>query len=189
MLLSGLGGNPGTAMPAEAGPTGRIARPPDVEESMTSIESSLDRLAGVAGRLNTETDALNLVIEAVERRLDSMNLGISYWDDALLEPEEDAGTGGDLRITRGWVLGYHKVGDEWRVAVKGVRVEEGYFENDLNCPYRNISTDKDPVPLLRASRSIRVQAAGRVQAVLDGLAERGRAYVATIGNAKKLVSE
>ena len=156
---------------------------------MTPIESSLDRLAGVAGHLNAESDALNRVIEAVEDRLASMNLGITYWDERLLDAEEEPVHDGDLRISYGSVLGYHKLSDGWRLAVRGVRVEEGYFENDLSCPYRNVTAHKEPVPLLQAPRSVRVEAAERIEAVLDGLTDRAKSYVTGIGAAKKLVSE
>lgn len=175
--------------PAEAGETYVHSAPQNVEESMPSIEESLDRLAGVAGRLNQETDTLNWVIEAVENRLQSMNLGVTCWDEALLDAEDEPGESTLTRYMHGWVVGHTKIDDRWRLAVKQVRTEDGYFEGDLNCPYRNVYDISEPKPLIRASRLVRVQAVGRLGELVERLAEQVTRYVEEIGQAKSLVTD
>lgn len=156
---------------------------------MASIEESLDRLAGLASRLNQETDTLNWAIEAVENRLESMNLGVTWWDQALLDAQDEPSDSTMTRFAQGWVLGHTKIADRWRLAVKRVRTEDGYFESDLNCPYHNIYDLSEPKPLIRASRLVRVQAVARLGHLVDTLAEQVTRYVEDIGQAKGLVTD
>lgn len=156
---------------------------------MNPIEESLDRLAVVAGRLNQETDTLNWVIEAVESRIQSMNLGVTAWDERLLNAESEPNDSGAVDRTRGWVVGHVKIKDAWRLAAKQVCVEHGFFEGDTSCPYRNEYDMAEPIPLLRASRVVRVEAVSRLEALLERLMKIAHSYVEHIDRVKSLVTD
>ena len=160
-----------------------------MEESIPSIKKSLDRLSSVAHRLNHETDALNWVIEDVGSQLQRMNLGVAVWDDTLLDAETEPSTEASLVRTRGWVVGHVKIKETWRLAVKQVRVEKGFLQDDPAFPFSNVYDVAEPIPLLRASRMIRVQAVRRLEPLLDLLAVTVDSYVDDITRAKSLVGD
>ena len=53
--------------------------------SRFAIQDSLSKLSELSEKLNTETDSLNEVIEHIDAQLAQMGVGVSVWDNELLE--------------------------------------------------------------------------------------------------------
>lgn len=124
------------------------------------IQSLAPSLAAKAARLNAASDTANQVLTNVERHLVDLNLGVEVWFDQPIDSTELEGDVGANSISKRVVqlLGFAKVVGKWSLAVKPMRLESGFFEGDMNCPFENKYSDGAPVSLLRASRAIRFAA-------------------------------
>ena len=152
---------------------------------MAPLLDSIRSLSEAATDLNEKTDELNDVFLEVEKRLADARVGVSIW---LADGEQllDQSSRRDGRYT-GWALGYAKIGSEWRLAAKRVagqevtssinRFEEPDVFEDL----------EDPVALVKAPRSVRVEAAAVLEQLVDQLTERVKLFAANIERAKELV--
>ena len=160
---------------------------------MVPINDSLSELSDLSKQLNTETDALNDVIEAVEARLAKMQVGVSVWDDTLLDKsvESTCAPGGSNRvgIAYGYVIGYVKLADGWRIASKAVKEVSGFYEGDSECPYADLEDESAPTPLLKAPRHVRVEAAGQLEALIVLLKRRVESFIQDIEKSKNLIEE
>ncbi len=56
------------------------------------------------------------------------------------------------------MLGFSRVNGKWCLSVKPIRWVDGFFENDTSAPFRNRYSGGEVVPLLQASRDLRLQA-------------------------------
>jgi hypothetical protein len=69
--------------------------------------------------------------------------------------------------------------------VKEKRVERGYWENDLDCPWEN-EYEGSAKLLLKSSRELRIKAAERLEDLLSALVERANEVIPTIQKAKQV---
>jgi hypothetical protein len=149
---------------------------------MAELKTSLERLAKLATRLNTETDQVNVLIDGVDEKLSKLSLGVSLW------LENEGGwplTVGDVageEPTYGEQLGYAKVGDKWRLAVRSVAFDYKTLGEDEG--YVDMRTIGEPKPLLEASRLARVEACGHLALLVDTLATKVEGFLQALEVAK-----
>ncbi len=130
---------------------------------------ALVSLSRLAEKLNQTTDSYTQSLTAVEKQLREMNLGVEIW----LEVAETAKSGSpDRETSLRKLLGYARLTDGWSLAVKNLRVERGYLQNDSERPWENIYDEDPPKSLLKASRDLRIAAAEHVPRLLETLETR-----------------
>lgn len=146
---------------------------------MAELKTSLERLETLATRLNNETDQVNALIARVEDRLTKLSLGVSIWLElegwpVLLDAVSSEPVCGEQ-------LGYSKVGDRWRIAVRTVFVHHRSVEGDDFLELRNVS---EPRPLLESSRVTRVEACAHLTLLVDELAKKVEGFLNALEIAK-----
>lgn len=161
---------------------------------MAPNKSSVDSLKKLAATLNQETEDLNKLIEDLESELDACRIGVSIWLDVVLDKrtsievfERRNGDHEEEQIREGWDLGYCKVGDKWRFAVKRIRSTSRDDTTDQFGLEESVWADVgNPVPLVQAPRVVRVQAASLLDQLLETLHNRVEGFVKDIQAAKNL---
>lgn len=152
------------------------------------IESSkqLTELSHLAEALNQETDAYSEALSQLEKKLRKMNLGIEAWV-TLTQKGVSGSPGRDSSLRT--MLGYAKTSDGWGFAVKDIRVESGFYENDESCPYENHYEQGDPKPLLKSSRELRTLAASRMAYLLNELRDQAATAIKALQEARDLADQ
>lgn len=150
---------------------------------MTPSESALEALARAASNLNKETDHLNEIISGLEKRLGEMKLGVSVWLDG--HPIEETEPSNNTSLS--YRVGYAKVGNEWRLAVKRIRRTWGFFEGELDQPFEEREIVGDPAPLANAPRSVRVHACGLLDELIEELTHKASYFTEIIAGARQLL--
>src|SRR5207249_3514221 len=115
-------------------------------------------LEDTASKLNDASDSVTTVLNAIEKRLASMNIGLEVWldDKPLKKTDPRFIDGDDDSATVHWTekrLGYARVDKKWCLAVKSVQMNGPNEEHDEPV---EVCTDGDPIPLAQASRGIRL---------------------------------
>jgi len=154
------------------------------------MRKNLDALAQTAATLNSKTDELNQVIADVEHELQDAGVGVTIWLRRLLEEStterryraDDDEQRWPIDVTFGWQLGFAKIDGEWRVAARQARIEDSHEGNES-------FEERPPVPLLKAPRIVRVEAAPLLEALVEALTERMKSYIAGIEQAKALAKD
>jgi hypothetical protein len=147
-----------------------------------AIQSLIPSLEAKAARLNAASDKANQILTNVERQLVDLNLGVEVWFDHPIHSTDLEGDVGATSTSKRVVqlLGFAKVLGKWSLAVKPMRLESGFFEGDMGCPFENRYSDGSPTFLLKASRSLRfaavevlpkflAQVEDRVDKILEGV--------------------
>jgi hypothetical protein len=147
----------------------------------------LSELARLAETLNEETDSYTDLLSELEKQLRQLNLGIECWVTLLEVAKSGSPNGRETYIRT--LLGYAKTDEGWGFATKEVRVERGYYQGDLDCPYENDYDESQPKPLLKSSRQLRLQAAQRLGDLLEALKSTGQSFLSSIQDAKKLAKQ
>jgi hypothetical protein len=147
--------------------------------------NSLAELSLLARNLNEQTDAYTESLTKLEKNLRQMNLGVEAW--VTLKETRMSGTPNRDTATR-TILGYAKTPDGWGFAVQDLRVENGFWEGDESCPWTNVYENEEPKLLLKASRELRILAAGRIGDLLEALKSGTKEAIMSIYKAR-LVTE
>jgi hypothetical protein len=147
--------------------------------TMTTIKESIAELQGLAHDLNSETEGLNETIQSVEQQLAASKIGVSAWlsNVWLGAPESHSTDGGGVHgwsPERAYRLGFTKIGDAWCIAVQRVPAPQ---------------TMDDPMPLTKAPRIIRVEAAPHLAALVHALSEKARDYIGGIQRAREYANK
>lgn len=156
-------------------------------EAMMAISDKLSKIKQRAASLSQKTDHLNATIEHIEKEL--LGSGVEFWwingpvlDVRMFNERDDDGNEVTERLSA--VLGYAKVNGEWRIAVQDQRHEwEGASTGWV------LLNSEDPVPLVRASRSIRIAAAEHLEAFLDAFDDAIANMEAKVDKANKLAAD
>ena len=130
----------------------------------------LQELSHLAKSLNEETDAFTNTLASLEKELKSYNLGVEAW--VPLSETSKSGTPtreSSVRV----LLGYAKLNEGWGFAIKQVRVERGYYQGDLDCPWESEYEEEEPKPLLKSSRDVRLQSATAIDSLLLEINRQG----------------
>jgi hypothetical protein len=129
---------------------------------------ALNGLAAISAQLNEKSDHLNKTIAKFNEKLTALNLGIEAWltDRPLKQAEfRDRSTATvGWRSAEAFLLGYARVEDEWQLAFKQATLNE-YHEDDGR-EWTEVSDSSTPIPLLKASRPIRMKAMGALESLL-----------------------
>jgi len=138
----------------------------DLDSAFTSLENS-------ASRFNSVSDTANRALADAEARLVGLNIGIEVWHQTGIEISLPTGRSGadDTRDHIIDVLGFARINGKWCFAVQKVRKTSGFFEGDLSCPYTDEFLESPPVPLLKQSRSVRINALKQLPAFLKQVNE------------------
>jgi hypothetical protein len=152
--------------------------------------AKISDLAPLAKKVNQKTDRINRTITALNEKLGKLNLGIEVWLDndsdfdkpLEAEPWSDEGS---MRTRSLSYLGYCRLGDKWQLAVKEVDEEHTVFEGE-DC-YEEVNPSY--IPLLQASRNIRLAALEKIPRLLDRLKDAGESVLETVEAAEKLAEE
>ncbi len=154
------------------------------------MRKTLDTLAETAAKLNSKTDELNQVISDVEHELQDAGLGMTLWLAHLLDasaterryrPDDDEQRW-PISVTQGWQLGFAKIDGQWRLSARYVRSEETADSVDA-------FEERQPVPLLKAPRLVRVEAAPLLETLVTVLTKRMNVYIRGIEQAKALAKD
>jgi hypothetical protein len=122
----------------------------------TQLPELLSELEDSARKLNAETANINSIIDSVEKRLITMNLGLEGW--VVLESRDI-----DRNNSVTTEIGFARLTNGWHLAVRVIKSEreEGEFEGDDDV-WRKIPDE--PKRLLDVGRDLRI-------AALDGLSK------------------
>ncbi len=149
----------------------------------------LKDLTPLSKRLNTASDELNEAIESIQRKINTLSLGVEVWlTDAQAELSHEILTDDDTRYARVQELGYGRFGDNWALLVRTADYELRRDESDGDWLYAN---PEHPLhvrvqPLLKTSRQIRVKAVDLIPGLVDALQRSATTVVDAVEKAKKL---
>ena len=158
---------------------------------MSPDKAKLTELSEVASQLNSESDSLNELFRVLDAELAEMKLGVSVWlnrqfagNETYIRPEEEMEEH-PLRRCDIYNLGYAKVGEEWHVCIRKIRMREILHSNEweVDCVLDSA------VPITQAPRVVRAEAAAHLDDLLDALMKKAGEYIANIQKAKKAVKK
>ena len=125
-----------------------------------NIDDFFPALEDQAARLNEASANANKTLAAIEKRIVALNIGFEVWLDEPIAIGAPAGSAGpfDISTTPIKALGIARIGGKWVLAVKPMKFVDGFYEGDTGSPYRNQYTDGEEIPVLSASRELRIAA-------------------------------
>lgn len=147
--------------------------------------SNIDKISQKAARLNEVSDILNEQLFCLERDLGDTHVGITAWLDNVLLSSRDEG-----RFKEGFQLGYAKVGGSWRIAARQVYMEKktgsdrSLDEWKIKVCMQKETVSDSPLsewkiqevthimPLVQASRIVRIEAVGHLGSLLKTLEQK-----------------
>jgi len=151
---------------------------------MTPSRESLDLLFSKASKLNEETENLNSIFLSLQDQLRAANVGVSAWiNSELIEPEDEMSEHGD-RYTDGWTVGYAKVGRDWCLAARTERWIYTLVEGGREYTDAELVTS-GPIELVRAPRSVRAEAAAKLDDLVQMITARVDQFLENIESAKR----
>ena len=139
-----------------------------MEENMVMEKARprLEKLAKLAPQLNEATDRYMDELRAIEAELRKMNLGITVElaqtlkESGYKKDYDENGEPTGARYYNAWCLGYERIEpDGWGFVVRSYEISSDPEEWE----------EQDVVPLLKASRDLRLAAAEQIPALLDKL--------------------
>ena len=148
---------------------------------MEKARSRLDNLSKLAPQLNKATDLYMDELNEIEEELQKLNLGIEIEDKVIQEGNRFTEVDANQELTgiffySAWRLGYGRkssrsMGREWCLFVREYTV---YSDDRGWC-------EEQPVPLLNASRDLRIAAADKIPALLEKIEEEVKRKIETLG--------
>jgi hypothetical protein len=146
---------------------------------MVPIDAALRELSFFSEQLNRETEVLNSLILDLEQRLAAAQIGVSVWLSESLLAENENGTS-----STGWLLGYGKLSEAWRILAKPVTRTWVPVYDDPG-EYSSRTEDRGAiVALANAPRIVRVEAAEHLEPLVNQIAEKVKGFIANIEKAK-----
>jgi hypothetical protein len=167
------------------------------EAAPTSVQmGDIKNLELISKRLNAVTDELNPQIEAIQKKFNTLGLGVESWVEgtplrtsvqfAFTERNHDDGSEVQHRTLRSYELGYGRLGDGWALLVRSVDyLQLRQSENDT-WVIADEGTEIDRKPLLRSSRDDRILAIQLIPKLVDRLQETAEEILKAVEQAKKL---
>ncbi len=149
---------------------------------MVPIDEALGELSSLSAQLNKETEVLNSLILDLEKRLAAAKVGVSIWLEALLAASEN-GTS-----STGWLLGYGKLGDAWRIVAKPItRTWFPIYDDPGEYSFRTENRG-EPVALSNAPRIVRVEAAEHLEPLVNEISTKVKGFIANIEKAAQFLN-
>lgn len=158
----------------------RVRAPQFPEGQEESKMANIKDLKDLASNLNEKSNQLNKDLEAIQRQINELNIGLEVWldDNALYQWDfQEEKCAGIMRI----LLGYYPVGDDWVLAVKTERESKG---EDGGPIFEDIQSSRKP--LLKASRQVRLAAVDRIPGLIALLKEEAEKALDRISKAEKM---
>lgn len=156
---------------------------------MAKAEAAMANLADLSKlskKLNAQSDEVNKILQDLEKKLVAMNLGISAWMPQSITLDSSQEIEGKLRFSYDSILGFGRYGNRDMLLVKKLRYCERRDENGEwgDCEVEQEST---PVPLLQASREIRIAALGQIEKLIGVLEYESVRVIEAIEEGRKTV--
>jgi len=165
---------------------------------MVEAKETLRKLSEKASKLNKQSDEINGIISAFENKLAEMNLGIEVWygdpdkdwfcnpnahhHGFTLSKEDDEDENGD-RFSYIAVLGYCKIGNSWRLAVREGNVKCTQVGED----FIETFTEAKRYTLSEASRIDRMNALGAMEWLFQAIENKADELLAKIEKGRQFV--
>ena len=151
---------------------------------------TINELSDLSRKLNQKSDKLNQVIVSINEKLAKLNIGVEAWfENSPIEPTDPYFADGDdeekWSMIDGTLLGYARVDDEFRLAVKGATLVEFDTKGSFHPDYYEITKSWNLRPLLDANRNIRAQAAEMLPRLLEVIKTKAEQLLRSIENAEK----
>ena len=148
-------------------------------EAMTDVNDIFKTLESQSKELNLAAEKANKLLEDTQRRLADLNTGIEVWCNWPLQEGEATGSSRPDKMQKqiSTYFGYAKVGGNWVLAIKDIREESGFYEEDTGQPFSNDFLARGPSPILEQSRTIRLKAAGILPKLLDRILKDQRTLI------------
>ncbi len=148
---------------------------------------TIKELSSLSKKLNEESNKLNSIISSINESLVKLNLGLEVWLTTPVVSDDwndyDEASDQVAPWCEATLLGCTRVEDQWQLAVQEatlVKLHDQYG-NEYNEP-RNSRT---PIPLLKASREVRLNAMSLLPMLLDELKRRGEELLQEIAKAEQ----
>ena len=142
----------------------RPSEPPERNAELRGrVSAAFEKLATCAPELNAVSDELAKPIHAINKALQTLNLGVAAWvtfDEQYCE--------GELLCVHS--IGYAKVAGRWGIAIRYEGTDSGGEPETHDWPFGD------------APRSLRLQALDHLPALLDELANTASKTAATLKN-------
>jgi hypothetical protein len=158
---------------------------------------TIQELSALAKKLNQKSDGINVSISTINAKLAKLNIGLEVWlgsgwsIDALKTDDWEEVNPNETNMLprkRNFAsLGYDIVEDAWQLTVK-FATETQHWDDDVRDVTTDIS-DVQYVPLLKASRELRIAALPLVPRLLDAIKARAEAVLNDIEAAAKAAEE
>jgi len=150
---------------------------------MNPTDVNLGLLCALGAELNELIEDLNKYIATFERKINAANLGVEVWLNSPINessPDPFHETAENQGHIYAWDLGYAKLDDGWHVAARQVTIKRFGVDRSV----WGTLEESEPIPLSTAPQSVRVEATGHFEGLVDALATRVRGWVARIEGAK-----
>ncbi|MBI2818333.1 MAG: hypothetical protein HYX72_15490 [Acidobacteria bacterium] len=138
--------------------------PTERESLSAKVQSSYQQLSAVAADLNSVSDELGKCIADLDAALKKLNLGVTKWVE--LRANDDPRTGDYW----GEELGYAKVGGKWGIALRKVRGNPNWPDDD----------DSEEWPFNEGPRELRLAAIQKIPELLNELSEAATKMAANV---------
>jgi hypothetical protein len=145
--------------------------------------TNLTELVELSTQLNSRSDDLNRLIEALNSQLVASNLGLEFWLET--NPLSDTGLfygASNIKSQQLKYLGYVKIEGEWQLAVRDDLIE---YQWDQEIQVETPVSTVRRFPLLKCTRDTRLKAADLFDELLEGLKETVIAKLAVIKRAEE----
>jgi hypothetical protein len=157
---------------------------------------TLKELTPAIETLNTQSDAVNIVIADLNAKLEKLNVGISIDDGPFMHAtgwEVTRNDAGDpvSRTRTAYYLGYGKLHDRWQLALVNCGESQEYTDGRLNKTQWGDdeieSAQSFFTALPEAPRHLRIKALSNLDGLLSIIKGRAEQQTETIQAARKLV--
>jgi hypothetical protein len=161
----------------------------NAKDNVMSISDKLAKIKNRAASLNTKTDRFNSTVESIEKGLAAAGAGIEFFWEAgpqlgatAFRAEDDPA----LIERKYFVLGYGKLNGEWRILVQ----DRNEWQRTGDAVWQaEEASDVVPVALVRASRTLRIEAAPHLEGFLDALHGAMETMEVAVDKANELVTD
>jgi len=158
---------------------------------MSPFDENLAKLSVAAKKLNTKTEDLSRLIGSVEATLAASQLGLTVWLETILSrgaaretTDQNGKPIGNRYECDAWLLGYDKVEDAWHVATKRILVRADQQMSGTHREEERLDLG-EAIPLLKAPRSVRVEATPYLEGLVVLLTSRAEYLSQEVDKAEK----
>ena len=138
----------------------------NIDPLLQRVQTSYERLTLVASNLNSVSDDLGKVVNALDESLKKLNIGITTWYRFSLG-SNDADPGAYLYK----YIGYSRMGNKWGISLRREDGHEAYKETET----------VDQWLFNDAPRELRLEAVTHIPAMIDALIQAGEEEIEKIG--------